>query len=158
MSPVPIDEADIARLQAAVYERATPPATEPSQDAVARLAEEYRVRLGLKTYEAQVAWARAALKRMAPATDSYSGRRSGRTTFALLWSIADASLRGCAELHVDGNDGGPNTAYVRGIASDLIERLGLGIRVIVDRRPPGPGKKPPECLYVDHWMPDHRGM
>lgn len=115
---------------------------------VKELAEQYRVQLGLRTWEDQAAWAeglRQSLKReVTPETfEAYVGRQSGRTTKGLLHALAKTVLRSRDMLLVvEGQTEFRERALVEN-ARMLVDKLGLDVTVRGSRS---------SCMayYTDH--------
>jgi hypothetical protein len=100
---------------------------------VKQLAEQFRVRLGLRTWEDQVEWAEAKRQGLknelsAEAFEAMRGRQSGRTTKGLLHVIAYARKHSGGRLVVEGNSDLRERVLVE-VAKNLVAKLGLELEV-----------------------------
>lgn len=113
---------------------------------IERIAESYRVKLGMRTWDEQSAY---AISRGA-----FGGRRSGRTARGLLRALALCQIEGARTLTVEASPAA-NRDYCIRMARDMIDRLGMGlVTVLPDRMGVGLGRG--LCVsYVDHHNPTH---
>lgn len=120
---------------------------------IEKLAEEYRKKLGLRTWEEQAAWAEKKReeqrdKMSEAAYEAYKGRQTGRTTRRLLHAIARCAIVGSDTLIVEGYSDTQERAIVS-VAERLISQLGLKLTVVRYRLSR-------TSHYVDHLAYDSR--
>lgn len=115
------------------------------------LAESYRRRLGLRTWWAQ----RDRAEREANYHGAYVARRSGRTTRALLATLAHCALTHRRHLLICGG-GSQSTSHCLAEARRFVERLDLDVDPRphdIRRDPLRDLRDPPQCAtYVDHYL------
>lgn len=114
------------------------------------LAEQYRIKLGLRTWEEQEQWANEKRESLSGTLSSasyerYKGRQSGRTTRGLLLAIARAVRLETGDLIVEGISDNHEGVLID-LARDLVSKLRLDLRVIGYRRSK-------TAHYVDHLVP-----
>jgi hypothetical protein len=102
------------------------------------LAEEYRKKLGLRTWEEHAQWAKERAESKKPtlspeAYKAYLGRQTGRTTRGLLYAIARAIFLEVPDLIVEGHNENHEEVLVH-MARGLVSQLRLNLRVVPYRR------------------------
>lgn len=119
-----------------------------------QLAESYRVKLGLRTWEEQAAWsaemARKLRENMAHPVLGLDGRRSGRTTRAVLFAIATAELAGASLILIRFNRKSTQE-HGMWVTRDLLNRLNIDISVA---RWTQHRELANHVTYIDHDEPD----
>jgi hypothetical protein len=115
------------------------------------LAEQFRVRLGLRTWEDQRDWAEEERHHL---TEYYPysqlvGRRTGQSTRDMLRALAEAEIAGHRRVFVEGR--GNIAIWSVHTLQILAQRLGLNHEI--NRLPTWRGGRRPHVLYVDHALP-----